>query len=142
MNLIRYAIGKTDLHKLLRSLGVLQQSERLLAVENTALVDETRDQIVITVTEEALPASDAPLTELTDKELNERHAKLDFLYNLHQKELTDLAHVITSVRHERERRSSDSTVSIDGIPVVIDKNLTDQIRTILSSGDEHSSSDI
>lgn len=68
--MIEYVIDKVDLHSLLRAVGVLQNDEQILLVNNIDLRDYRKKQVSILVDNvKNGNIYRAPFEELTEKEL-------------------------------------------------------------------------
>ncbi len=142
MNIIRYAIRKDDLHNLLHAIGVLRQSEHLLAVNNVDLADASHDAVVVTVSAGGLHSKPEDLASWTDKEIQERSIELNILEDAATRQLRMVVEEMSRLQRERENRSIGEDVSADGIPGAVEMNIREQLRHLLgglSSGEDASS---
>jgi hypothetical protein len=135
MTFIRYAIGRNDLHTLLRAIGVLRESEQLLAVNNADLVSIGGGDITILVAADApaTPAS-SDLTAWSVEQLDERYRQLAFFELERAAETERLRIELATIQHERERRTQEHEQRDDRIPPAVDRSLDEQIRSILAGG--------
>lgn len=131
MNIIRYAIRKDDLHNLLHAIGVLRQSEHLLAVNNVDLADASHDAVVVTVSAGDLHSKPEDLASWTDKEIQERSIELNILENAATQQLRMVVEEMSRLQRERESRSMAEDVSADGIPGAVEMNIREQLRRLL-----------
>ncbi|MBE0644735.1 MAG: hypothetical protein IH600_11695 [Bacteroidetes bacterium] len=139
MNIIRYAIRKDDLHNLLHAIGVLRQSEYLLAVNNVDLADPSHDAVIVTVSAGGLHSKPEDLASWTDKEIQERSVELGILEDAATRQLRMVVEEMSLLQRERESRSMAADLSADGIPGAVEMNIREQLRSLLggmnSSGD-------
>ncbi len=143
MNIIRYAIRKDDLHNLLRTIGVLQPTERLLAVNNVDLGDPSHDAVIVTVSAGGLHSKPEDLKSWTDKELQERFVELSILEDAATRQLRMLVEEMSRLRQERNDRSMDAELTSDRIPGAVEMNIQEQIRILLSDqASDHRSHDV
>lgn len=140
MNIIRYAIRKEDLHKLLHTIGVLRQSEYLLAVNNVDLADPSHDVVVVTVGTGSLYGKPEDMTAWTDKELQQRFVELSILEDSATQQLRMVVEEMNRLRQERSVRSLDADISSDGIPGTVEMNIREQLRVLLGGGPDQSHS--
>lgn len=135
MTFIRYAIGRNDLHTLLRAIGVLRETEQLLAVNNADLVSIGGSEITILVAADA-PAAPATsdLTAWSVEQLDERYRQLAFFELERAAETERLRVELATIQRERERRTQEHEQRDDRIPPAVDRSLDEQIRSILSGG--------
>lgn len=140
MKLIRYAIRKADLHSLLQAIGVLKQTERLLAVNNLDLTDQTNDVVVVTVTAEPPHVNDQDLSKWTDQQIQNRFAELALLEDTATRELRLIVEEMNRLGELRKERELDEQEHVDVIPESIDRHIRDQLRSLLS-GEDHGNQD-
>lgn len=135
MTFIRYAIGRNDLHTLLRAIGVLRENEQLLAVNNADLVSIGGSEITILVAADA-PASPATsdLAAWSVEQLDERYRQLAFFELERAAETERLRIELATIQRERERRTQEHEQRDDRIPPAVDRSLDEQIRSILAGG--------
>jgi hypothetical protein len=131
MNIIRYAIRKDDLHNLLHAIGVLRQSEHLLAVNNVDLADASHDAVIVTVSAGGLHSKPEDLASWTDKEIQERSIELGILEDAATRQLRMVVEEMSRLQRERENRSMADDVSADGIPGAVEMNIREQLRRLL-----------
>ena len=128
-----YVIGKEDIHALLRALGVLQADEQLLLVNNIDLRDYRKKQVSILVDNvKNGNIYRAPFDQLTEKELE---TTLSHLYAFEQfllKEFMQVHQQITNGQQELKKRSANSSVNEDGIPLDIEQHLNNALKSILN----------
>ncbi|MFZ1729497.1 MAG: hypothetical protein WBQ23_05855 [Bacteroidota bacterium] len=134
MNIIRYAIRKDDLHNLLRTIGVLQQSERLLAVNNVDLADSSHDAVIVTVSAGGLHSKPEDLASWTDKEIEERYVELSILEDAATRQLRMVVEEMNLLRVEKDNRSLSTHRSENGIPGAVELNIREQLRALLGGG--------
>ncbi len=135
MTFIRYAIGKNDLHTLLRAIGVLRESEQLLAVNNADLVSTRSNEITILVAADAPSAPlGADLGTWSEHDLDERYRQLAFFELERAAETERLRAELAAIQHERDRRTKENEQRDDHIPPAVDRSLDEQIRSILMGG--------
>lgn len=131
MTFIRYAISRRDLHALLRAIGVLRETESLLAVNNADLIGAAGNEVTILVSADApeVPATD-DLSTWTSAQLDDRYRQLALFELEHAAETERLRAELRRLQAERERR--DATPGRDdSIPPAVDESLEAQIRRIL-----------
>lgn len=135
MTFIRYAIGRNDLHTLLRAIGVLRETEQLLAVNNADLVSIGGSEITILVAADA-PAAPATsdLAAWSVEQLDERYRQLAFFELERAAETERLRVELATIQRERERRTQEHEQRDDHIPPAVDRSLDAQIRSILAGG--------
>ncbi len=135
MTFIRYAIGRNDLHTLLRAIGVLRENEQLLAVNNADLVSIGGSEITILVAADA-PAAPAAsdLAAWSVEQLDERYRQLAFFELERAAETERLRIELATIQRERERRTQEHEQRDDRIPPAVDRSLDEQIRSILAGG--------
>lgn len=131
MNIIRYAIRKDDLHNLLHAIGVLRQSEHLLAVNNVDLADASHDAVIVTVSAGGLHSKPEDLASWTDKEIQERFMELGILEDAATRQLRMVVEEMSRLQRERKNRSMADDVSADGIPGAVEMNIREQLRHLL-----------
>lgn len=131
MNIIRYAIRKDDLHNLLRTIGVLQPSERLLAVNNVDLADSSHDAVIVTVSAGGLHSKPEDLASWTDKEIQERYVELSVLEDAATRQLRMVVEEMNLLRKEKDSRSMSTHISENGIPGAVELNIREQLRLLL-----------
>jgi hypothetical protein len=132
MKVIRYAIRKDDLHSLLRALGVLQQSERLLAVNNLDLTDQTHDVVVVTVTTEPPSEQGPDPVTWTDKQLHDRFFELAILEDVATRQLRTIVEEMNRLRSLQRSRDMDTEAENEQVPDSVERHIRDQLRRLLS----------
>ena len=138
MKVIRYAIRKADLHSLLHSIGVLHQTERLLAVNNLDLTDQSHDVVIVTVTSD--PAMDTGIdpSKWSDEQVQNRFAELAILEEVATRQLQLIVEELYRLREFKTSRQLVDHDSTGDIPDTIERHIRDQIRRLLS-GEEPTS---
>ena len=136
MEVIRYAVGKNDLNALLKTIGVLQPNETLVSVDNIDLLDGSQEVIVVTVATDMKDLKGKSLPDLTDKELTSRFILLSILENAQKETAIRLQNELKQVIDERNHRSMEFDTTLDGLPIVIDRRMSDQIKEILGGNPE------
>jgi len=138
--MIEYVIDKVELHALLRALGVLQKDEQLLLVNNIDLRDYRKKQVSILVDNvKNGNIYRTPFDELTEKELENT---LSHLYAFEQfllREFMQVHQQISSGQQELIKRNTESSVNKDGIPLDIEKHLSQALQNILKQDKENDS---
>jgi hypothetical protein len=132
MKVIRYAIRKDDLHSLLRTLGVLQQSERLLAVNNLDLTDQSHDVVVVTVTTEPPSELSPDPVTWTDKQLHDRFFELAILEDVATRQLRTIVEEMNRLRSLQRSRDMDTEAENEQVPDSVERHIRDQLRRLLS----------
>lgn len=131
-------MNKEDLHVLLRALGVLKEDEQLLLVNNIDLRDYRRPQVSVLVdTVRNSNIYKVPFSELTARELE---ITLKHLYAFEQfllREFMQVHEQISCAQSELKRRSGDTGINCDGIPVDIEKNMHQALKDILAGKTNH-----
>jgi hypothetical protein len=132
--MINYSINKDDLHNLLRSVGVLQDSESLLFVNNIDLTDQKENSVVVSVLDSDDPeVPNKDLGEWTDRDIHHRFLQLAALEAAIHDQKTRLVAEFELLLKEVDRRSVEkSDFSIDDIPESVQEQLSDQIRELLA----------
>lgn len=133
MEIIRYGVSRDDLHNLLRMIGVLQPSERVISVSDVDLHASGGDLVIVTVSTASLRQPEER-SILTDKELQQRLAELHAMRDASAEELRKIQAELESLNGELKRRQIDERIADDGIPEIVAMNIGSQIRSILSSG--------
>ncbi|MEY3690026.1 MAG: hypothetical protein RIT37_1588 [Bacteroidota bacterium] len=127
-----YRVDKAELHALLKALGILQQDEQLMLVNNIELRDPKAEMlsiIVDTVKNGNMYRSD--FEELTEKELSTVLSQLYAFEQFLLKEFMQIHNHITRGQEELQKRKSGDNVNKDGIPIAVDKQLGDMLKSIL-----------
>jgi len=132
MKVIRYAVRKHDLHSLLRGIGVLQESEHLLAVNNIDLADASQDIVVITVTTRQQRILNDDISVWTDANIQDTLTELTILEDAAMRQLQLVIEEMNKLRFERRRRELSEDVASDGVPGAVERVIRDQLRTLLS----------
>jgi hypothetical protein len=132
MKVIRYAIRKDDLHSLLRTIGVLQQSERLLAVNNLDLTDQSHDVVVVTVTTEPPSELSPDPVTWTDKQLHDRFFELAILEDVATRQLRTIVEEMNRLRSLQRSRDMDTEAENEQVPDSVERHIRDQLRRLLS----------
>lgn len=134
MKFIRYAVRKDDLHALLRNIGVLQDQERLLAVNNLDLSDPAHDIVVVTATTyPTVPANNDPSNWSADQ-VRQRLAELAILEDAATRQLQVILEELHRLQEAGIADPAGSSTEQDTIPSSVEKNIRDQIRRVLSGG--------
>ncbi|MCZ7557673.1 MAG: hypothetical protein M5R41_14845 [Bacteroidia bacterium] len=134
MKFIRYAVRKDELHVLLRSIGVLQDQERLLSVNNLDLSDPAHDIVVVTATTyPTVPANSDPNTWSADQ-VRQRLAELAILEDAATRQLQVILEELHRLQEAGITDVAGSSAEQDTIPSSVEKNIRDQIRRVLSGG--------
>jgi len=140
--MIEYVIDKVDLHSLLRAVGVLQNDEQILLVNNIDLRDYRKKQVSILVDNvKNGNIYRAPFEELTEKELENT---LSHLYAFEQFLLREFMQVhqhISGGQEELKKRNSKASVNQDGIPLDIEQHLSMALQNILKQDKKNDSQD-
>jgi len=127
-----YRVNKAELHALLKALGILQQDEQLMLVNNIELRDPKAEMlsiIVDTVKNGNMYRSE--FEELTEKELSTVLSQLYAFEQFLLKEFMQIHKHITSGQEELKKRNNGGDVNKDGIPISIDRQLGDMLNSIL-----------
>lgn len=132
MKLIRYAIRKKDLHSLLQTIGVLQKSERLLAVNNLDLTDPNHDVVIVTVTTEATVNSGTDPSSWSAVQLQNRLTELSVLEDAATRQLRMIVEELYKLREFISIREASEAESGSEVPDSVERNIRDQIRRLLS----------
>jgi len=128
-----YRVDKAELHALLKALGILQQDEQLMLVNNIELRDPKAEMlsiIVDTVKNGNMYRSD--FEELTEKELSSVLSQLYAFEQFLLKEFMQIHNHITRGQEELQKRNIGGNVNKDGIPIAVDKQLGDMLASILN----------
>jgi RecB family endonuclease NucS len=135
MKIIRYAINKDELHSLLRSIGVLREQERLLAVNNLDLSDPSHDIVVVTATTHPSPAAHSDPSSWSADQVRQRLAELAILEDSATRQLQVILEELHRLQEEGITDSAGISADYDDdIPSSVEKNIRDQIRRVLSAG--------
>ena len=127
-----YRVNKTELHALLKALGILQQDEQLMLVNNIELRDPKAEMlsiIVDTVKNGNMYRSE--FEELTEKELSTVLSQLYAFEQFLLKEFMQIHNHITKGQEELKKRNNGGDVNKDGIPISVDRQLGDMLNSIL-----------
>jgi hypothetical protein len=127
-----YKVNKAELHVLLKALGILQQDEQLMLVNNIELRDPKAEMLSIvvdTVKNGNMYRSD--FEELTEKELSTVLSQLYAFEQFLLKEFMQIHNHITRGQEELKKRNTGSDVNQDGIPISVDRQLGDMLKSIL-----------
>lgn len=127
-----YRVNKAELHTLLKALGILQHDEQLMLVNNIELRDPKAEMlsiIVDTVKNGNMYRSE--FEELTEKELTTVLSQLYAFEQFLLKEFMQIHNHITRGQEELKKRNAGSDVSKDGIPISVDRQLGDMLKSIL-----------
>ena len=127
-----YRVNKAELHALLKALGILQQDEQLMLINNIELRDPKAEMlsiIVDTVKNGNMYRSE--FEELTEKELSTVLSQLYAFEQFLLKEFMQIHNHITKGQEELKKRNNGGDVNKDGIPISVDRQLGDILNSIL-----------
>ena len=127
-----YRINKSELHALLKALGILQQDEQLMLVNNIELRDPKAEMVSIIVdTVKNGNMYRSEFEELTEKELSTVLSQLYAFEQFLLKEFMQIHKNITRGQEELKKRNTGGDVNKDGIPISVDRHLGDMLNSIL-----------
>ena len=127
-----YKVNKAELHVLLKALGILQQDEQLMLVNNIELRDPKAEMLSIVVdTVKNGNMYRSEFEELTEKELSTVLSQLYAFEQFLLKEFMQIHNHITRGQEELKKRNTGSDVNQDGIPISVDRQLGDMLKSIL-----------
>jgi hypothetical protein len=132
MKIIRYAINKDELHSLLRSIGVLREEERLLAVNNLDLSDPAHDIVLVTATTHPPPAANSNPASWSVEQVRQRLAELAILEDAATRQLQVILEELHRLQDAGVTDGVGTSAEDDGIPSSVEKNIRDQIRRVLT----------
>ncbi len=127
-----YRVNKAELHSLLKALGILQNDEQLMLVNNIELRDPKAEMLSIIV--DSVKNGNmyrSEFEELTEKELTTVLSQLYAFEQFLLKEFMQIHNHITKGQEELKKRNSGSDVNKDGIPISVDRHLGDMLKSIL-----------
>lgn len=127
-----YRVNKAELHTLLKALGILQHDEQLMLVNNIELRDPKAEMLSIVVdTVKNGNMYRSEFEELTEKELSTVLSQLYAFEQFLLKEFMQIHNHITRGQEELKKRNAGSDVNKDGIPISVDRQLGDMLKSIL-----------
>jgi hypothetical protein len=127
-----YRVNKAELHTLLKALGILQNDEQLMLVNNIELRDPKAEMLSIIV--DSVKNGNmyrSEFEELTEKELTTVLSQLYAFEQFLLKEFMQIHNHITKGQEELKKRNAGSDVNKDGIPISVDRQLGDMLKSIL-----------
>ncbi|MFZ9761371.1 MAG: hypothetical protein ACO323_01890 [Candidatus Kapaibacteriota bacterium] len=131
--MIEYKVNKEELHTLLKALGILKDEEHLLLVNNIELRDPSAKMISILVdTIKHVHIYQSSFENLTEKELGTVLSQLYAIEQFLLKEFMQVHKHITKGQEELKKRNAGSDVSKDGIPMDVDQQMGEFLKTILN----------
>lgn len=127
-----YKVNKEELHTLLKALGILKDEEQLLLVNNIEMRDPSADMISILVdTVKNANIYRSSFEDLTEKELGTVISQLYAIEQFLLKEFMQVHKHITRGQEELKKRNAGSDVNKDGIPLNIDQQIGEFLKSIL-----------
>ena len=128
-----YSINKEDLHNLLRAVGVLQENETLLFVNNFDLTDTAERSVVVSVLDKSDP--DIPehtIEQWSDKDIHNRFMQLAALeVALHDQKNRLVAEFERLLKEVDRRTAEKSAFSLNDVPERVQEELNTQLKSIL-----------
>jgi hypothetical protein len=132
MIMTEYRVNKAELHALLKALGILQQDEQLMLVNNIEMRDPKAEMVSIIVdTVKNGNMYRADFDDLTEKELTTVLSQLYAFEQFLLKEFMQIHNHISKGQEELKKRNAGSDVNKDGIPIAVDRQLGDMLKSIL-----------
>ncbi len=129
-----YSINKDDLHGLLRAVGVLQQTESLLFVNNFDLTDPSEKCVIVSVLDNRDPEiPNGEIEQWSDKDIHHRFLQLAAIeVALHEQKNRLVAEFERLLKEVERRTAEKTTFSLNDIPVTVQEQLSDKIREVLN----------
>src|SRR5512145_1531592 len=129
-----YSINKDDLHDLLRTVGVLQQAESLLFVNNFDLTDPAQKNVIVSVLDKNDPnIPEGEIEQWSDKDIHHRFLQLAAIEVALHEQKNRLVAEFESLLREVERRTAEKTTfSLNDIPATVQERLGEKIREVLN----------
>lgn len=128
-----YSINKDDLHKLLRAVGVLQENETLLFVNNFDLTDTSEMSVVVSVLDNSDPnVPERTIEEWSDKDIHNRFVQLAALeVAMHDQKNRLVAEFERLLKEVDRRTAKNSSFSVNDVPERVQDEIGDKIKDIL-----------
>ncbi|MFM8280105.1 MAG: hypothetical protein ACKN9Y_00730 [Bacteroidota bacterium] len=131
--MIEYKVNKEELHTLLKALGILKDEEQLLLVNNIELRDPSAKMISILVdTLKNAHINQTSFENLTEKELGTVLSQLYAIEQFLLKEFMQVHKHITKGQEELKKRNAGYDVNKDGIPMNVDQQMGEFLKSILN----------
>lgn len=128
----QYIIPKDQFHSLLRAVGVLQEEEEILLVNNIQLQDPEQKHVAVLVEQSALKKTlQQDLSSLTAKELGSLLERLVVMAQFLQAEYEGIRKKFIDAKMEYENRQSSSDITEDGIPKHVEEVLDSVLKDLL-----------
>lgn len=128
----QYIIPKDQLHALLRAVGVLQEEEEILLVNNIQLQDPEQKHVAVLVEQSALKKTlQQDLSALTAKELGSLLERLVVMAQFLQAEYEGIRKKFVDAKTEYENRQASSDITEDGIPKHVEEVLDSVLKDLL-----------